>query len=75
MLRKSTLPADVRELLLGLLAKDQSQLSQDEIAFIRARQDYLSKHELEDVSELIGVDVKKTEEAEIVKPKLKRRFI
>lgn len=67
MIAKSTLEPDTKKYLEELLNKSAKDLTPDEIAFLHARSPYLTEREI--------ASIPKIEEAEIVKPKAKRKYL
>lgn len=68
MINRKDLDVDTQIKFDEILNKDVSNLRQDEIDFLKARKDYLTKYEIDSLSEIFGVE-KTIKEAEIVEPK------
>lgn len=67
MIAKKTLDPDTLKYLEELLSKSSKDLDADEIAFLIARKEYLTEREIDSIP--------KIEEAKVIKPKAKRKYL
>jgi hypothetical protein len=61
MIAKNTLESDTKKYLEELLNKNPRDLIPDEIAFLKARKDYLTESEIKNIPKIEEVEVVKEE--------------